>query len=186
MDIRNNISLSTLTGRRQWIVGAAVATGGLALPSTEARPTVDQGVSHQAEAIHQEVVFKASAQRLYAALLDAEQFQKVELLSGAMTGAQLAAQPAVISREPGGSFSLFGGYIVGRQIELVPDQRIVQAWRVGNWQSGVYSIAHFEFTEQGSSTKLAFDHTGFPAGAGEQLASGWRAHYWEPLEKFLG
>jgi len=56
---------------------------------------------------------------------------------------------------------------------------------VMSWDPGVYSIAKFELTEQGSGTKLIFDHTGFPADDGENLAAGWKAHYWESLEKYL-
>jgi len=74
---------------------------------------------------------------------------------------------------------------VGRQLELVPNQRIVQAWRVVDWKPGDYSIARFELTEQGSQTKVNFEHKGFPAGTAEHLASGWEEHYWEPLRKFL-
>jgi activator of HSP90 ATPase len=85
----------------------------------------------------------------------------------------------------GGAFSLFGGYIKGRHIELVPAVRIVQGWRAGSWNPGVYSIAKFELVEQGSGTKIVFDHTGFPKGTAEGLASGWKANYWQPLEKFL-
>jgi hypothetical protein len=41
----------------------------------------------------------------------------------------------------------------------------------------------FELTEQG---KLILDHAGFPGGQAEHLASGWKAHYWDGLEKYLG
>ena len=93
--------------------------------------------------------------------------------------------PTVISPEVGGAFSLFGGIILGRHVELVPDTRIVQAWRVAYWAPGIYSIARFELVEQGAGTKIVFDHTGFPKGDAEHLSSGWKAHYWEPLAKFL-
>ena len=76
-------------------------------------------------------------------------------------------KPAEISREVGGAFTLFGGYITGRHIELVPNERIVQAWRAGGWDPGIYSIARFELVEQGSGTKIVFDHTGFPKGEAE-------------------
>lgn len=85
----------------------------------------------------------------------------------------------------GAAFSLFGGFIVGRHIELVPGERIVQAWRVINWNPGIYSIARFELSERNSRTKLILDHVGFPEGQEQHLADGWKANYWEPLEKFL-
>ena len=117
-----------ISTRRQWMTGIAVAVGVLGLAPHDSWAADDNGVSHNAEAIHQETLIKASPLRIYDALTDAEQFQKIELIGGARALADIKAKPAQISREPGGPFSLFGGYIVGRQLELLPGQRIVQAW----------------------------------------------------------
>jgi activator of HSP90 ATPase len=172
--------------RRQVIAGVAVAFGGLAAGSSGAWAGTEEEISHAAESIHQEPVFKATRKRVYDALTDAKQFQKVVLLSAAMKSSMIPpGKPAEISTESGGTFSLFGGYIFGRHIELVPNERIVQAWRTAEWDPGAYSIAKFDLVEQGAGTKIIFDHTGFPKGQGEHLAAGWKANYWEPLEKFL-
>jgi uncharacterized protein YndB with AHSA1/START domain len=171
--------------RRQAIAGVAMACGSLALGSTKAWAGAEEEISRTEEAIHQEPVFKASRKRVYEALTDAKQFDKVIQLSGVMQAMHLADKPAEISREVGGTFALFGGYITGRHVELVPNERIVQAWRTGRWAPGVYSIAKFELVEQGGGTRIVFDHTGFPKGEAESLASGWKAHYWEPLDKLL-
>lgn len=172
-------------GRRRWIAAAAVTLGGLAISATMARGDDTDGVSKTAEAIHQEAVLKASPKRIYEALTDAQQFQKVTMLSVDAKGTDFATKPAIISRELGSAFSLFGGYVTGRQIELVANQRLVQAWRAGSWPVGVFSIARFELLAEGASTKIVFDHTGFPQGDAEHLAAGWKSHYWEGLEKFL-
>jgi len=172
--------------RRQLFTGFAVTLGGLALGSTRVWAQGEGEISHTAEAIHQEPVIKASPKRVYEALTATAQFDKVIELSGAMKSMQnLGNKPTQISREVGGAFTLFGGYITGRHVELMPGQRIVQAWRAGSWDPGVYSIAKFELVEQVSGTKIVFDHTGFPKGAAEHLASGWKEHYWEPLAKLL-
>jgi activator of HSP90 ATPase len=180
---RTSSAPGAILGRRQWLLQSAVVAGGFALGAARAVGADD--ISHSAEAIHQEIMFNAAPKRVYDALTDAAQFQKVESFSDAMKSLDIAKHPAMISREPGGAFSLFGGYISGRQIELVPDQRIVQAWRVGSWKPGIFSIARFELAPQGSSTKLAFDHTAFPVGEADHLASGWHSNYWDPLRKFL-
>ncbi|MCZ8515775.1 SRPBCC family protein [Paenibacillus filicis] len=125
-------------------------------------------------AIHQEVTFKASPAQVYDVLISSERFSKA-------TG----GAPTEIVPEAGGTFSCFGGMILGRTIELVPDKRIVQAWRAANWAEGHYSIVKFELVQQGSETQLVFDHAGFPEGQGEHLASGWHANYWEPIRKLL-
>jgi activator of HSP90 ATPase len=125
-------------------------------------------------AIHREFDLAASPQRVYEALLDAKRF------------AALSGAPAEIDRRVGGAFSLFGGQIRGRNIELAPNRRVVQAWRPASWPEGVYSIVKFELIGQGSSTHVILDHTGFPPEKREQLASGWQAHYWGPLTKYFG
>ncbi len=181
-------SLTALTTRRQVISGGAVAIGILALGSGGTWAAVEEGISRAEEAIHQEPVFKASRKRVYEALTDASQFAKVVELSAAMKsgGMKTGAAPVTISREAGGAFAAFGGYVSGRQIELVANERIVQVWRAGSWDPGSYSIAKFVLVEQGAETKIKFDHTGFPKGQAEHLAEGWRINYWEPLAKYLG
>jgi activator of HSP90 ATPase len=183
---KNSNGLVEIPTRRQAIVGVAMACGGLALGATKSWAGAEEEISHTAEAIHQEPVFKVSRKRIYEALTDAKQFDKVIQMSGAVkSGMAKAPNPPEIGREAGGAFSLFGGYVTGRHIELVPDERIVQ-WRAGGWDPGIYSIARFELVEQGAGTKIVFDHTGFPKGDGEHLAAGWKMNYWEPLEKLLG
>jgi hypothetical protein len=115
------------------------------------------------------------------------QFDKIIQLTGVMQSPPMAKmqRPTDVSPRAGGSFALFGGYITGRQIELVPNELIVQAWRVGNWTRGRYSIARFELVAEGARTRIIFDHAGFPQGRAEDLASGWQEHYWDPLAKFL-
>jgi uncharacterized protein YndB with AHSA1/START domain len=172
--------------RRQAIVGVAMVFGGLALVSTTAGAQTNGEISHTAESIHQEVVFNASRKRVYDALTDAKQFGQVVLLSDAMkTRMSPGAPPVQISSVVGGAFSMFGGIIVGRHIELVPSERIVQAWRPAYWKPGVYSIVKFELADSGTGTKLVLDHKGFPDGDAKSLLDGWNKNYWEPLAKYL-
>ncbi len=164
------------------VFGGQVVFGAGRFPSA-VRLADDYGISHTADAIHQEVVFKASRRRIYDALTETKQFDRIIQLSKA--GMSYGKKPTDISRETGGAFSLFGGYIVGRHIELTPNDRVVQAWREISWKRGVYSLVKFELVEQGKDTNLIFDHTGFPAGAADHLAIGWYENYWDPLKKYL-
>jgi uncharacterized protein YndB with AHSA1/START domain len=126
------------------------------------------------DAIKQEVNFAATPKRVYDALSDARQFSQV-----------CGGAPAENDAKAGGAFSSFGGMITGRNIELKPNQRIVQAWRAGNWPEGIYSIVHFEIVPAGTGTKLTMNHAGFPNDMREHLDGGWHKMYWEPLKKFL-
>jgi activator of HSP90 ATPase len=128
--------------------------------------------------IRLQVDIAASPDQVYQALLDARRFS-------AFTGA-----PAEIDASPGGAFSCFGGVIIGRNVELLPNRRIVQAWRVAMWPDGRYSIVTFELEPLGSGTRLVMDHSGFADEVrahltGEEGEGGWNRRYWEPLKKYL-
>ena len=179
-DIQNAIAAAKTSTRRQVISGAALALGVLAARSTlwgkpqqAAKEAPNAGADKTRTFLHQEIDFKVGPQRIYEALLDAKQFS-------AFSGA-----PAEIDRRAGGAFSMFGGIIVGRIIELVPNQRIVQAWRPKYWGAGVYSVVKYELKEHGSQTTVILDHTGFPEGLFTSLDSGWYERYWEPMKKFF-
>ncbi|HXM42624.1 MAG TPA: SRPBCC family protein [Bryobacteraceae bacterium] len=156
--------------RRQMIAGGGLGLAMAAVRVGAAKPATIVA----AKAIHQEEDFKCGAQRIYEALLDAGQFR-------AFSGGA-----AEIHREAGGAFALFEGRIVGRNVELVSNRRIVQAWRSASWSEGAYSIARFELMDQGAGTRVVLDHTGFPPEHAESLESGWNEHYWTALHKFLG
>jgi activator of HSP90 ATPase len=166
--------------RRQAVAGIAVSLFACArvLAETQQQPSMTQVPSTTANnkrtSLHQEVDFKASPQRIYQALLSSKDF-------AVFTGA-----PAEIDPKAGGAFSLFGGMVVGRNVELVPNQRIVQAWRVvADFPEGVYTMVKFELKPRDSQTSVILDQTGFAEGDFDHLSAGWHSHYWEPLKIFL-
>lgn len=167
---------SNMRTRRQMVAGGAfglcsLATAAAQEPSTQpAKPKAIVATS----AIHQEIDFKAEPKRIYEALLDSKQFT-------AFSGGRAAE----IHRDVGGTFSVFAGHIIGRNLELESNRLIVQAWRVVPWPEGIYSIARFELMSQASVTRLIFDHTGFPPELAEHLLSGWNENYWTALHKYL-
>jgi activator of HSP90 ATPase len=164
--------------RRQMIAGSLLALGGLAAPGALGQPAAAAPAAELPDAlrttIHQEVDYGAAPGRIYAVLMDSGQFSACTCLA------------AVISPVEGGAVSMFGGIIVGRNIELVPGQRIVQAWRPAYWKPGVYSLVRFELVAKGAGTTVVLDHTGFPKGLYGGLNSGWGERYWDPLRKYLG
>jgi activator of HSP90 ATPase len=123
--------------------------------------------------IHQEIDLNASPQKVYEALLDAKQFTA------------FSGRAAEINREVGGAFSVFKGHIIGRNLELVPNQRIIQAWRVVTWPEGAWSIARFNLQPNRTGTRVVFDHIGFPEGLRDHLAQGWDENYWSLLKKYF-
>ena len=124
--------------------------------------------------VHQEIDYDASPEDIYAILTDPNKFSE-------MTG----GAPAEIDPTTGGAFSLFGGVIVGVNVECSPGQRLVQAWRPTNWEAGVYSMVRFELVAQDGGTRVVLDHTGYPEDEGEHLEKGWHDNYWDPMRNLL-
>jgi activator of HSP90 ATPase len=112
--------------------------------------------------IHHETTLSAPPARVFAALTDPAKYG-----------------PAT----EGTAFTLFGGAIEGRTIHLVPDERVVQAWRVKQWPAGHYSIVRFTLAPEGSGTKFAIDHDAYPPEHHDHLKAGWFPNYIEPLGK---
>ena len=124
--------------------------------------------------LRQTRTFKASAKDLYEAIMDSRKHAK-------FTGA-----PAEISTKVGGAISAHGGYVEGKNLELVPNKKIVQAWRGSDWREGVYSRATFAFRSAGKGkTKLTFTQSGIPDDQFEDVKKGWIDFYWQPLAKML-
>ena len=128
--------------------------------------------------IHQEAIIDAAPEQVYAVLTDGEKF-------AAATG-----QPARLSGREGDEFALFGGRVEGRQIELVPGECVVQAWRFGGahpetWDAGVYSVLRFTLRPEGEATRLVIDHDGIPSEWQEHIASGYPTFYQGPLAKYF-
>jgi len=123
--------------------------------------------------IRQTVTFKASPHEVYEALMDSRQHTK-------FTGAK-----ASISRKVGGRFTAYDGYIEGVNLELVPDEKIVQSWRGSDWPEGHYSKAAFALKEVGGSTRLTFVQTGVPEDEYDSIRQGWHDYYWKPMKKML-
>ena len=123
--------------------------------------------------IRQTATFKASAHDIYEALMDSKKH-------ATFTGGK-----AVISRKVGGKFNVFDGYAEGKNIELIPDKKIVQSWRASDWPEGVYSQVTFLIEEVDGKTKLTFTQTGVPDEQYADISQGWRDYYWKPMKEML-
>ncbi len=123
--------------------------------------------------IRQSVKFKATPHDVYEALMDSRKHAK-------FTGAK-----AAIGRKVGDRFTAYDGWITGINLELVPDRKIVQKWRGGDWPEGHYSTATFLLKELAKLTELKFTQTEVPEDQFESISSGWFEHYWDKMKVFF-
>ena len=123
--------------------------------------------------IEQTVSFKARPHVVYEMLMDSAEHAR-------FTGAE-----ASISRDIGGAFTAYDGALTGTNIELVPDAKIVQSWRAGDWPEGHHSIATFLLEEEDGGTRLTFTQAGVPEQHYDDIRQGWRDYYWSKMASYL-
>ena len=98
---------------------------------------------------------------------------------------QLTGSEVGIERKIGSKFSVYDGDIQGVNLELVPDQKIVQSWRYSDWPKGHYSKATFSLKQVPGGTRLTFTQTEVPEKFFEDIKQGWKDYYWEPMKDML-
>lgn len=118
-------------------------------------------------------IFPASPEQLYTAWLDSAQHS-------AMTGGA-----AEVSDQPGAAFTAWDGYIHGRNLELEPGRRIVQAWRTTEFAPDEPdSRLEILFEPVEGGTRLTLRHTELPEH-GMQYKQGWVEAYFDPIKAYF-
>jgi uncharacterized protein YndB with AHSA1/START domain len=125
--------------------------------------------------IRQTVVLPGTPRQVYDALMTTR--GHIEF-----TGADARISPKV-----GGKFMVWGGYIHGKNLTLVPGKTIVQTWVPSdpNWPKGHESKVRYSLVASPRGTRVTFTHTDVPKEHVGHLSTGWKKSYWEPLRKYL-
>ena len=122
----------------------------------------------------QKLTLPASPKTVFETLLDSRKHTQ-------FTGA-----PAFCNKREGGEFTAYNGMISGRNVEILNNKRIVQAWRAKDWPRGVYSIICYQLTRApDNKCSLEFTHTGIPDASFGKIKDGWNDYYWLPLKQHL-
>ena len=94
-----------------------------------------------------------------------------------------SALPQIIL--PGAPFSLFGGNIVGKFLELKPPHALTLEWRLKNWTAA--SKVQISIAEESSSScRVELEHQGVPEGEVERIRENWHNYYWTPIKRMIG
>jgi uncharacterized protein YndB with AHSA1/START domain len=116
----------------------------------------------------------ASAQEIYDSWLDS-------LLHSEMTGGKASMSDAIDAE-----VSAWDGYITGRNLELVPGERIVQSWRTTQFtDEHEDSIITVTLEEVEDGTLLTLVHSDVPEGQTSYEQGGWQEHYFEPMKEYF-
>lgn len=123
----------------------------------------------------QEVIIYATPEKVYNTLVDPDEH-------AAFTGGE-----ALYTDSSTRDFSIYDGYIVGRNLELIPGKKIRQTWQAAEpgWPEDHYSEVIYELEPHAEGTLLKFTHNDVPVAHADDIYQGWYDHYWEPLNEYL-
>jgi uncharacterized protein YndB with AHSA1/START domain len=120
-------------------------------------------------------IIPASKETIYKAWLDGKQHAAMTATAGAIASAKV-----------GDSFMAHDGYITGKNVELVPNSKIVQSWRTVEFSDDeADSVIEVTFEDAVGGTLVTLTHSNLPPH-GTQYESGWQTHYFEPMKVYFG
>ena len=126
------------------------------------------------EAIQQSVEFNTPPATLFEMYVDSRKHSKA-------TGA-----PAKVSRKAGAVFTAFAGALRGKNLLIVPNKMIVQAWRSSAFKkSDADSILILTFSKTPSGARVDLVHANVPEQDHQGVTEGWKKYYWDPWRAYL-
>lgn len=127
--------------------------------------------------LHLEPVFNTTAEQLYITLLD-----------DARISAWTRSLAVIESFPPseGSEFKFFGGSVTGTLLKLVPNERIVQLWRLSNWKAGHHAELDIQFVQGAGETKMMVKFTGIPIGEEERVRGNFEDYYVRSIKVTFG
>jgi uncharacterized protein YndB with AHSA1/START domain len=94
--------------------------------------------------------------------------------------------PVKMDAKEGTKFSLWGGSIWGKNIEVIPEKKLVQEWyseEERTWDKP--SIAEFTLHAKGDKVQLDLIHTDVPDEYAASIEDGWKDYYLGALKDFV-
>lgn len=127
--------------------------------------------------LHLEPTFNTTAEQLYVTLLDK---QRVDAWT--RSSAQIEAFPP----KEGSAFQLFGGSVTGSFVKLVPNEQIVQKWRLENWRAGHYAELDIQLKQGAGETTMVVKWTGVPIGEEDRVRGNFEDYYVRSIKLTFG
>jgi uncharacterized protein YndB with AHSA1/START domain len=117
-------------------------------------------------------VIPASPKQIYDAWLSSQGHERI-------TG----GQPARISAQEGADFTVWDGYITGRNLRLEPDRLIVQSWRTTQFtKTDPDSQIEVLLAPVQGGTRVTVHHTNVPDGHLSYRDGGWQDNYFDTMK----
>lgn len=126
------------------------------------------------ESLTVSAIFPVKREKLYKAWLSSKEHTS-------FTGSK-----ALINPKKGGKFTAWDDYIRGKNLELEPYSKIVQAWRTTEFsEKDPDSVLQLTFEDLKGKTRLTLKHTQIPDGQAERYKQGWKDFYFKSMKEYF-
>lgn len=127
--------------------------------------------------LHLEPVFNTTAEQLYLTLLDSSRIS-----------AWSRSFPEIEKFPPneGSNFSFFGGGVNGKILKLIPNNQIIQLWRLNDWKNGHFAELDLKFIQGTCDTKIVVKFTGIPIGEEDRVRNNFEDYYIKSIKITFG
>jgi uncharacterized protein YndB with AHSA1/START domain len=117
-----------------------------------------------------------------SAIIPASPLEVYEAWLDSLGHSEMTGSEAQMSDEVGAEVSAWGGYISGRNLELVPGERIVQSWRTSEFDDEhADSVITITFEAADEGTLLTLVHSNVPDDQRSYEEGGWQSNYFDPM-----
>lgn len=124
--------------------------------------------------IQQIAEFQATPEQLFEIYMDSKKHSDATMAK------------ATVSRKAGGKFTAFDGMLTGRNLIVIPNHLIVQAWRATHWKkTDPDSILILKFSKTNRGGRIDLVHTNVPDHDRLGVTKGWHTYYWKPWREYL-
>jgi uncharacterized protein YndB with AHSA1/START domain len=99
--------------------------------------------------------------------------------------AKWSGGPATMDARVGGAFSMWDGDVYGTNVELVPEELLVQDWCGGDDPDKPYPVTFTLTKVNQGTTEVSLRHANVPDDEYEDFAEGWIDYYFDPIKELL-
>jgi activator of HSP90 ATPase len=127
--------------------------------------------------LHLEPVFNTTAEQMYITLLDK-----------ARVTAWTRSLPIMDDFPPkeGSEIKLFGGGVSGKILKLVPNEQIIQLWRLEDWKEGHFAELDMKLVQGAGETKMVVKFSGIPIGEEDRVRGNFEDYYIRSIKITFG
>ena len=132
---------------------------------------------YNTSSLYLEPSFNTTAEQLY-----------ITLLNNARIGAWSRSHPIMESEvaTEGSTIGLFGGSVSCKILKLVPNEHIVQLWRLEDWKKDHYAELDIRLIQGAGETRMAVSFTGIPIGEEDRVRGNFEEYYIRAIKITFG